>query len=131
MNDLFAIAMPVACLAWIVTKEEICREIRQAAAFIKARRPCWISAKLDYLVGCYFCTSVWISAGLLALVPSVRLPGAGWVAYGLTVFAAVFVANVYLSLFNLLRILLRASAAIADAVERAANASRDRKGQTA
>ena len=100
---LFVLAGPVACVAWTVTHEE---------AFSGARRFClersrhgrtWLERKFFYLFTCEYCFSHYIALAGVLLV-DLRLLVPGWRGTLLAWLAAVWVANIYMSLFARLRL---------------------------
>ncbi|HRN99722.1 MAG TPA: hypothetical protein PLA69_10515 [Flavobacterium sp.] len=99
---LFTLAIPVACVAWTVTHEEVFREPREFC--VKKSRECktvW-QRKFYYLFTCEYCFSHYVTIGFVALTQfKLLLPD--WRGYIIEGFALVFVANVYMSLFALLR----------------------------
>lgn len=105
---LLLLALPIACLSWSVTHEEIFREPRE---FCKARctpdcKPL-VRRKFFYLFTCEYCFSHWVTIVVL-YATGFRLPFAGnGVDYVLTGFALVLVANVYMSLYFRLRLSIK------------------------
>ena len=100
---LFLLALPIACVSWTVTHEEVFREPRE---FCKDKaekcRPVAVR-KFFYLFTCEYCFSHYVSALLLAVV-QYQLLYAGWRGYLISWFALVWVANFYMSAFNRLRL---------------------------
>jgi len=100
---LLLLAVPIACITWTVTHEEVFREPRE---FCKNRsQSCrrLIERKFFYLFTCEYCFSHYIAA-LALLVCQFQLLYAGWRGYVLAWFALVWFANVYMSVFNRLRL---------------------------
>ena len=99
---LFTLAIPVACVAWTVTHEEVFREPREFC--VKKSRECktvW-QRKFYYLFTCEYCFSHYVTIAFLVLTQfKLLLPD--WRGYVISGFALVFVANAYMSLFALLR----------------------------
>lgn len=100
---LLLLAIPIACVSWTVTHEEVFREPRdfckdksQSAASLPKR-------KFFYLFTCEYCLSHYVTA-LVLVFARFQLLYAGWRGYFLAEFALVFLANVYMSLFNRLRL---------------------------
>ena len=111
------LAIPVACVAWTVTQEEILRELREwLKAFQQRHSDSLWRQKLAYVPTCSYCFSHYVAAlfvglfGFKMLVDDWR----GYLVSGLTV---VLMANVYLSLYCMLRVVLRELRAKADAAE--------------
>jgi hypothetical protein len=100
---LFVLAIPVACVAWTVTHEEIFREPREYC--VKRSRTCqrMLERKFFYLFTCEYCFSHYIAFGFL-LLTRFKLLFADWRGYVIAGFALVWVANQYMSLYNRLRL---------------------------
>lgn len=109
---LFIIAIPVACISWTVTKEEIFSEPR--AYFVKKSKTAdhvWIR-KLFYMLTCEYCFSHYVTL-LVLIVTRYTLLYSGWTGYFISGFSIVWVANVYMSIYNLIRIDLKREKIIA------------------
>jgi hypothetical protein len=103
---LFLLAIPIACVSWTVTHEEIFREPREWC--VKKSKTCRtvLQRKFFYLFTCEFCFSHWVTLGFLVLTRyHLWLPD--WRGYVLAEFALVWVANVYMSGFGELRLEIR------------------------
>lgn len=99
---LFVLAIPVACIAWTVTHEEVFREPREwCAGRCERGRTIW-ERKFFYLFTCEYCFSHYAALAFLAL-SDFQLLLDGWKGYLIAGFSLVFVANLYMSLFALLR----------------------------
>ncbi|CAN5901604.1 hypothetical protein BH11GEM2_BH11GEM2_39370 [soil metagenome] len=100
---LFVPAIPVACIAWTVTHEEILREPREwCAARSKSERR-FAFRKFFYVFTCEYCFSHYVTAALL-VVTRYRLFFDDWRGYAIAGFSLVWIANVYMSLFGRLRL---------------------------
>ena len=100
---LLLLALPVACAAWTVTHEEVFREPREFCKRKSETATVLAKRKFFYLFTCEYCFSHYI--GALALwVFHFRLLYTGWRGYAVSWFALVWIANVYMSLFNRLRL---------------------------
>jgi hypothetical protein len=100
---LFLLAIPVACVAWTVTHEEVFREPRE---YCKDRSQHSASAyrrKFFYLFTCEYCFSHYVTIFFLA-VTRYKLLFTDWRGYLLALFALVWVANQYMSIYNRLRL---------------------------
>jgi hypothetical protein len=100
---LMVLALPIACVAWTVTHEEVFREVREhfEAASRSGRR--LAVRKFFYLFTCEYCFSHWVA--LLALAGTgYRLLLDDWRGVVIAFFSLVGVANLYMSLFGRLRI---------------------------
>ena len=99
---LFLLAVPIACVAWTVTHEEVFREPREYCA--NKSRGCrrWYQRKFFYLFTCEYCFSHYVTVFFL-FVTRYRLLYDDWRGYLVSFFALVAVANVYMSSFGRLR----------------------------
>ena len=100
---LLVIAIPVACVAWTVTHEEVFREPREFC--VRRSESCrrWYQRKFFYLFTCEYCFSHYVTA-LFLFVTRYKLLYEDWRGYLLALFALVWVANQYMSLYNRLRL---------------------------
>lgn len=100
---LMLLALPIACASWTVTHEEVFREPRE---FCKEKsQDCkpLVGRKFFYLFTCEYCFSHYVTAFFLILT-RFQLLYDGWRGYLIAWFALVWVANVYMSIFNRLRL---------------------------
>ncbi|HEX2973680.1 MAG TPA: hypothetical protein VHP11_15200 [Tepidisphaeraceae bacterium] len=100
---LLVLAIPVACVAWTVTHEEVFREPREYCIQRSQGDPTIWQRKLFYLFTCEYCFSHYVTAFFLFFT-GYRLLLDDWRGYVLSFFALVWVANVYMSLFSRLRV---------------------------
>ena|ERR1041384_1305057 len=100
---LFVLAIPIACVAWTVTHEEVFREPREYC--VERSKTCrgLLQRKFFYLFTCEYCFSHYITAGFL-LLTRFKLLYTDWRGYVIAGFALVWVANQYMSLYNRLRL---------------------------
>jgi len=100
---LFLFAIPVACVSWTVTHEELFREPREwLTARSKASRNI-VARKFFYVFSCEYCFSHYVTLGMLVLT-GFTLVLDGWRGYVIAGFSIVWVANFYMSLFGRLRL---------------------------
>lgn len=99
---LFIIAIPVACIAWTVTHEEIFREPREFCNKKSEECNTILQRKFYYLFTCEYCFSHYVTA-VFIFITGFKLLFEDWRGYLISLFAVVFIANVYMSLFGLLR----------------------------
>ncbi len=102
---LFVLAIPVSCVAWTVTREDIFREPRE---FCKRRsEECrrLLQRKFFYLFTCEYCFSHYVTV-LFLWMTHFRLLMDGWRGYVLSFFALVYLANAYMSLYGKLRVVI-------------------------
>ena len=122
MTDLLALlihAIPVACIAWTVTHEEVLREARDYCSDRSKSCPRLFQRKFFYLFTCEYCFSHWVALGLL-LVTGFKFHYDDWRGYLMALFALPWVANVYMNVYHRLRVEIRKSKAEADQEEVAA-----------
>ncbi len=100
---LLLMALPVACVAWTVTHEEVFREPREFCKRMSQDCKALPQRKFFYLFTCEYCFSHYVSALALWMF-RFRLLYAGWRGYLIAWLAVVWIANVYMSVFNLLRL---------------------------
>jgi hypothetical protein len=100
---LFLLAIPIACIAWTVTHEEVFREPREYC--VRQSRNCrrWYQRKFFYLFTCEYCFSHYVTLAFL-FITRYRLVYEDWRGYLVGGFALVWVANQYMSLYNRLRL---------------------------
>lgn len=99
---LFLLAIPIACVAWTVTHEEIFREPREYCVKRSQHAEKILERKFFYLFTCEYCFSHYVTAFFL-IITQFTLLVEGWRGYFVSFFALVFVANFYMSLFAYLR----------------------------
>ena len=99
---LVVLAIPIACVAWTVTHEEVFREPREYCAERSKSARSLFARKFFYLFTCEYCFSHYVTIFFL-FVTRFRLLLDDWRGYLLSFFALVAVANVYMSSFGRLR----------------------------
>jgi hypothetical protein len=103
---LFLLALPVACIAWTVTHEEIFREPREFCVARSKSCKSLVKRKFFYMLTCEYCFSFYVTIGSVLLAGFYfLLPG--WHGIVIAVFSVMWVANVYMTLFGLLRLGLK------------------------
>lgn len=111
---LLLIGLAVACVSWTVTHEEVFREPRE---FCRDRsekcKPLYLR-KFFYLFTCEYCFSHYVAAFFL-VVTRLQMLYEGWRGYLLAGFALVWIANVYMSAFNRLRLEIKTEKLAIDA----------------
>ena len=103
---LLLLAIPVACVAWTVTHEEVFKELHEWC--VGKSRSCrtLVARKFFFLFTCEYCFSHYVTIGAIALTGyHLLLPD--WRGYILAGFAVVWIANVYMSLYGRLRLDIR------------------------
>jgi len=99
---LFLLAIPIACIAWTVTHEEVFREPREYCVKRCHESNNIAERKFFYLFTCEYCFSHYVTI-IMLFITKYKLLFDDWRGYLLAGFALVFVANVYMSLFALIR----------------------------
>lgn len=99
---LFILAIPIACVAWTVTHEEIFREPREFCQRCSKEQKLLVVRKFFYIFTCEYCFSFYVSIVFLFITRYRLLLDNFW-GYVIAVFALVWIANIYMSLFFLLR----------------------------
>ena len=103
---LLILAIPVACIAWTVTHEEVFREPRNYCQEQSQHAPSLPRRKFFYLFTCEYCFSHYVAA-LFLVITRFKLLYPGWRGYLISLFALVWVANQYMSIYNHLRLDIR------------------------
>ncbi|PWG80762.1 hypothetical protein [Pararcticibacter amylolyticus] len=103
---LFVLAIPIACIAWTITHEEIFREPREYCVRCSREGKTALKRKFFYLFTCEYCFSHYVTIFILVL-SGFKLLLPDWRGYILSGFSLVWIANVYMSLYNLVRIDLK------------------------
>ena len=99
---LFILAIPVACISWTVTHEEIFREPREFCVSKSKKGKSLAVRKLFYIFTCEYCFSHYVTIAVL-VITKYTLLFTDWKGYLIAGFSIVWVANIYMSLFFLLR----------------------------
>ena len=99
---LFILAIPIACISWTVTHEEVFREPREYCIRESNDAKSIFRRKFFYLFTCEFCFSHYVTIFFL-IVTEYKLLFHDWRGYLISGFALVWIANVYMSLFALIR----------------------------
>ena len=103
---LFVLAIPIACIAWTVTHEEIFREPRDWCVNRSKNCRTLFERKFFYLFTCEYCFSHYVTIGMLVLT-RYHLLFPDWRGYVIAGFSLVFIANLYMSGFGELRLEIR------------------------
>ena len=99
---LFILAIPVACISWTVTHEEVLREPREYCKnHCRYGKTIW-ERKFYYLFTCEYCFSHYVSL-LFLFLTGFKLLIDDWRGYIIAGFSLVWLANMYMGLFNFIR----------------------------
>jgi hypothetical protein len=104
---LFILAIPIACVTWTVTHEEIFREPREYCERLSKDCKHLLERKVFYVFTCEYCLSHWVTL-VFVLITGYRLLLDDVRGLFIAVFALVWVANVYMSVFGRLRLGIKA-----------------------
>jgi hypothetical protein len=99
---LFVLAIPVACIAWTFTHEEVFREIHEYCVEKSKSCKTVLQRKFFYLFTCEYCFSHYVTA-LMLIITQYTLLYTNWRGYVIAGFSIVWIANVYMSLYVLIR----------------------------
>lgn len=100
---LFLLAIPIACVAWTVTHEEVFREPREFCSNKSKSCSSLAERKFFYLFTCEYCFSHYVTVFFL-IITRYHLIFDDWRGYVIAGFSLVWIANVYMSGFGRLRI---------------------------
>lgn len=103
---ILLLAIPVACVSWTVTHEALFEELNDYCTKKSKKSKSFFVRKFCYIFTCEYCFSHYVTILLLIFTHSQFLY-TGALGYILAGFSIVWVANVYMSLFALLRIDLK------------------------
>jgi hypothetical protein len=99
---LFLLAIPIACIAWTITHEEVFREPRDYCERRSTRGKTLLERKIFYLFTCEYCFSHYVALAFL-LLTRFHLLMPGWRGLLIAGFSLVWIANVYMGLFGIMR----------------------------
>ncbi len=99
---LFVLAIPISCVAWTVTHEEIFKEPRDFCIRKSQNARTLFTRKMFYLFTCEYCFSHYVSLFFI-FFSDYKLLINDWRGYVIALFSLVWIANVYMSLFAFIR----------------------------
>ncbi len=99
---LFLLSIPIACIAWTVTHEEIFKEPRDYCIRRSLHGKTLMERKFFYLFTCEYCFSHYVVI-LFLFLTGYKLLMDNWIGYVIAGFSLVWIANTYMSLFGLIR----------------------------
>ena len=100
---LFILAIPVACVSWTVTHEELFREPREWCVAKSTSANHLAARKFFYLFTCEYCFSRYVAA-LCLWITGYHLLYDDWRGYLVAGFSLVWIANLYMSIFGRVRL---------------------------
>lgn len=119
---LFLIAMPIACISWTVTHEEVFAEPRNFCVE-HSKKGHLLKRKFFYLFTCEYCFSHYVTIAIL-VITGFQLLYTDWRGYLLAGFSLVWVANFYMSIFARIRVHLKKDSLEAKEIEQELNEKR-------
>lgn len=99
---LFLLAIPIACVTWTVTHEEIFREPREYCINRSKNGKTILERKFFYLFTCEYCFSHYVTI-LFLFLTNYQLIMVGWRGNIIAGFSLVWIVNLYLSLMGFLK----------------------------
>lgn len=114
--NLFLLALPIACIAWTVTHEEVFKEPREFCEKKSKESKSIILQKFFYLFTCEYCFSHYVTLFFL-IITQYHLIFADWRGYLIGGFALVWIANIYMSIYGMVRVGLKKEKLEADLKE--------------
>lgn len=100
---LFLVAIPVACIAWTVTHEEIFREPRDFCVKASKESKTILARKFFYVFTCEYCFSHYVTI-LMLVFTGYKFLMDDWRGYVLAGFSVVWIANFYMAIFALIKV---------------------------
>jgi hypothetical protein len=92
---LFLISIPVACVAWTVTHEEIFREPREYCQKFSKDSRSLLRRKFFYIFTCEYCFSHYVTI-LFLIITGYKLLYNDWRGWLVAGFSIVWIANIYM-----------------------------------
>ena len=126
---LFLFAVPVACVSWTVTHEELFRDLREWLTARSNAARNLLLRKFYYLFTCEYCFSHYVTIVML-LITRFTLVFPDWRGYVIAGFSMVWISNLYMSLFGRLRLAITSERQDIEVVEKMVkkeDAAEDRK----
>ena len=114
---LFILAIPVACISWTVTHEEIFSEPREYFKRRSIGDKHLFTRKFFYMLTCEYCFSFYVTIFFL-VISQFHLLFPDWRGYLISQFAMMWVANIYMNLFFFIRIDIKKKGAEAKVEEK-------------
>ena len=99
---LFVLAIPIACISWTVTHEEIFKEPREYFILKSQNSKTLFRRKMFYLFTCEYCFSHYVTLFFI-LFSDYKLLVDGWFGYVIAIFSLVWISNIYMSIFAFIR----------------------------
>jgi len=120
---LFLLAIPIACVSWTVTHEQLFHELHEWCVSKSKTCGTLIQRKFFYLFTCEYCFSHYVTIFFLVLTRYTLLLD-GWRGYLIAGFSLVGIANLYMSIYARLRLEIKHERVEIDVEEKAAGKSK-------
>ncbi len=117
VRDLFLLPLAIACISWTVTHEEVFKEPRDFCIRKSKRSKSFAVRKFFYLFTCEYCFSHYITI-LILIITHYHLLFNNWRGYFIGGFGLVWIANIYMSVFGLVRVDMKKEKMEADIKEK-------------
>jgi hypothetical protein len=114
---LFSLAIPVACIAWTVTHEEVFREPREYCVNRSRSGKRLATRKFFYLFTCEYCFSHYVTI-LVLVITEFQFLYDGWRGYLFAGFSLVWIANLYMSVYAFVKVDIKKERIIAKKEEK-------------
>jgi hypothetical protein len=101
--ELFLLAIPIACIAWTITHEEVFREPREFCINKSKAGKTMFVRKFFYLFTCEYCFSHYVTIFFL-IISDFTMLFSDWRGYLISGFSLVWISNVYMNLYSKIRI---------------------------
>lgn len=100
---LILLALPISCISWTVTREDIFKEPRDFCIKKSKESSNILQRKFFFLFTCEYCFSHYITLFFL-IITKYHLLFDDWRGYLIAFFTLVWIANVYMSLYGFIRV---------------------------
>jgi hypothetical protein len=117
---LFTLAIPIACISWTITHEEVFREPREYCVGRSVNGRTILERKFFYLFTCEYCFSHYVTIFMLAIT-NYHLLFEDWRGFLVAGFALVWIANIYMSLYAFIKVDIKKERIITKIEEKKAN----------
>jgi hypothetical protein len=99
---LFVLSIPISCVAWTVTHEEIFKELKDFCVLKSQNSKTLLQRKMFYLFTCEYCFSHYVAIFFI-FFSDYKLLMSDWRGYVIALFSLVWIANVYMSILAFIR----------------------------
>lgn len=97
------LALPIACVSWTFTHETVFKEVQVYCVRRSRKSKTLFTRKFFYLFTCEYCFSHYVTLAFL-LLTQFKLLVNDWRGYIIAGFALVFIANLYMSIYVLIKV---------------------------